>query len=138
MQKNIYIYILKVILIHTIEYTDRVDINDKSKTLFTIKGITNEKVLVFHPEYSIIRKIGDYSNVINKISNNAFLFSGTFYPLDYTENNFLYYIVSPTSLTSPSKFQIYYNTNFSNNDCLYVDSTNNCILNNPFEGFSFS
>ena len=139
MNQMFYFLIFSLLIKSQRAYTDRVDINSSKDPFFVVRAISSTLVLIFHKEYTIIRTINETSNIINKISNTPFLFSGTFYPLVYTENNLLYYIVSPDSTISPSKFQIYYNTDFRSNKCIISNADgDNCIKQNPFGGFTFS
>ena len=139
MNQMFYFLILPLLIKSQRTYTDRVDINSSKDPFFVVRAISSTMVLIFHKQYTIIRTINETSNIINKISNTPFLFSGTFYPLVYTENNLLYYIVSPDSTISPSKFQIYYNTDFRSNKCIISNADgDNCIKQNPFGGFTFS
>ena len=128
MNQMFYFLILPLLIKSQRTYTDRVDINSSKDPFFVVRAISSTMVLIFHKQYTIIRTINENSNIINKISNSPFLFSGTFYPLVYTENNLLYYIVSPDSTISPSKFQIYYNTDFRSNKCIISNADgDNCI-----------
>ena len=133
MKIALYILILKFIFISGGE---KLNINASRKSLFVTRAISNNYVLIFHPEYSVIRKIGEGENVINKISNPPFLFNGTFYPITYSDNDGkLRYIISPSSTESPSKFRIYYNPDSSNENCM---TENRCIKENLFQEIQFS
>ena len=133
MKIALYILLLKFIFIAG---SEKVDINQNPRVaLFVTRPISDNYVLIFHPSSTIIRKIGDGNTVIKKISNPAFLFQGTFYPITYSYEGILRYIISPSSTESPSKFRIYYNPGSSNENCM---TENSCIKENLFQEIQFS
>ena len=136
MKMAIYILLLNFIFINSGDY-DKVDINKVPyQSLFVTRPISNEYVLIFHPNSTIIRKINEKHNIIREISNSPFLFKGTFYPITYADDQGkLRYIISPSSTESPSKFKIYYNPDSANENCFTKDS---CIDENLFQGIQFS